>query len=244
MQHRWYYFSCRINWWLNRETKPVLATQVKLKVKLHKGLEFRNEQASNLTADRTVLIRQFGNVNEDTDVTFEYRVKPVRELVKMLDIDLTQIKSFPFQAQIIYTALDGAKCVRVITNQMEISNDREEVEKQANFEILGVNAIQQSSKLARQGEFKKAQVAAKAWDNRLLSNTVNQDQREQLGNFRSNMNGIYNIMNQQNSQPMQQQNSMGMMQQPQQRMQQSDSVSQQLYSNSRMNKAQFQKKKQ
>lgn len=46
--------------------------------------------------------------------------------------------------------------MRVITDHMDISNDREELEKDANFEILGVNAIQQSSKLARQGDFKRA----------------------------------------------------------------------------------------
>lgn len=105
-------------------------------------MEFRNETEANLTCERTVLSREFGNVNEDTEVTFEYRMKPVRELLKMLDIDVTEITNFPFQAQIIYTALDGAKCVRVITNLLAISNDRQEVEKDADFEILGMNAIQ------------------------------------------------------------------------------------------------------
>jgi hypothetical protein len=35
----------------------------------------------------------------------------------MDDLDLTQIKFFPFQAQITYSALDGSKCVRIISNQ-------------------------------------------------------------------------------------------------------------------------------
>jgi len=47
----------------------------------------------------------------------------------MEDIDLSQIKNFPFQTQITYTALDGSKCVRVITELQSISNDRAEVEK-------------------------------------------------------------------------------------------------------------------
>jgi hypothetical protein len=59
----------------------------------------------------------------------------------MDDIDLSQIKNFPFQTQITYTALDGSKCVRVITELQSISNDRAEVEKQANYNILGQNAI-------------------------------------------------------------------------------------------------------
>ncbi len=58
--------------------RPVLATNVFLKVKLHKGLEFRNEMPQNLTEDSTVLIKDFGNVTEDTEITFEYRIKSVR----------------------------------------------------------------------------------------------------------------------------------------------------------------------
>lgn len=122
--------------------RPVLATNVILKVKLHKGLEFRNEMPQNLTENSTVLIKDFGNVTEDSEITFEYRIKSVRQLVKMSDIDLTKIDAFPFQAQIEFTALDGSKCVRVISDRTEISSDRDELEKNANFEILGMNAIQ------------------------------------------------------------------------------------------------------
>jgi hypothetical protein len=42
------------------------------------------------------LARQLGNVNEDTEVTFEYRMKSVKELLKMADLDMTQIKNLPF----------------------------------------------------------------------------------------------------------------------------------------------------
>lgn len=67
-------------------------------MKLHKGLEFRNEVAEAMNADKTILTRELGNVTEDTDVTFEYKLKSIKELVKMEDIDLTKIKFFPFQA--------------------------------------------------------------------------------------------------------------------------------------------------
>ena len=39
----------------------------------------------------------------------------------MEDIDMGAITSFPFQAMIKYTALDGSKCLRVITKNMEVS---------------------------------------------------------------------------------------------------------------------------
>jgi hypothetical protein len=68
---------------------PTLATKVELKVKIHKGLEFRNEDAANLNEDKTILVKELGSVNEHTEVTFEYRLKKIKELVKMTDIDLT-----------------------------------------------------------------------------------------------------------------------------------------------------------
>ena len=148
-------------------SKPTLATKLMLKVKLHQGLEFRNEDATNLNEDKTILTKNFGNVNEDTDITFEYRMKKISDLLKLKDIDFSKLQELPFQAQIHFTALDGSRCVRVITKQLIISHDRKEVEKDANFEILGMNAIQKSAKLARMGEFKKAQINAKAWHNRM-----------------------------------------------------------------------------
>jgi len=77
---------------------PVLATNVELKVKLHKGLEFRNEDAINLNEDKTILARNLGNVNEDTEVTFEYKMKSVKKLIQMTDLDITKLTSLPFQS--------------------------------------------------------------------------------------------------------------------------------------------------
>ncbi len=74
----------------------VIATGVKLKVKLHKGLEFRNEQPELLNQDKTVLTKDLGNVTDETEIFFEYKLKSVKELLKMQDIDLTKIESFPF----------------------------------------------------------------------------------------------------------------------------------------------------
>lgn len=45
----------------------------------------------------TTLTRDIGNVTMDTEITFEYTLKTIAELVKMDDIDLTKIDRFPFQ---------------------------------------------------------------------------------------------------------------------------------------------------
>ena len=80
----------------NMLAKPVIASNVITKVKLHKGLMFRNELPQSLSEDKTLLVRDFGNVTEDSIFTFEYTIKTIAELVEMEDLDLTQIKEFPF----------------------------------------------------------------------------------------------------------------------------------------------------
>jgi len=75
---------------------PVIATKVILKVKLHKGLEFRNEDPLNLSEDKSLMVRDLGNVTDETEITFEYRLKPMKDLLAMEGLDLEKIKSFPF----------------------------------------------------------------------------------------------------------------------------------------------------
>ena len=56
---------------------PVVATNVEAKVKLHKGLQFRNELDADLSADKSLLARRFGNTTAETIFTFEYGMKPL-----------------------------------------------------------------------------------------------------------------------------------------------------------------------
>jgi len=121
----------------NSLSAPIIASNVVTKIKLHKGLQFRNEVDANLSEDKTIMIRDLGNVTAETEITFEYTLKNIKDIVAMEDIDLTEMKAFPFQTQITYKGLDGNKCVRVITEPLKISNDREELEKDANFGLLG-----------------------------------------------------------------------------------------------------------
>jgi len=44
----------------------------------------------------TLMVRDIGNVTEESEMTFEYTLKKIRDLAKMEDIDLTQMKAFPF----------------------------------------------------------------------------------------------------------------------------------------------------
>lgn len=67
------------------------------KVKLHKGLQFRNELEKDLSASKTILARRFGNVTTDSMFTFEYGMKPISQLLKMAnEIDMALMTHFPF----------------------------------------------------------------------------------------------------------------------------------------------------
>ena len=57
---------------------------------------FRNELDQVLSEDKTMMVKDIGNVTEDYEITFEYTLKAIKDLIKMEDIDLTTMKSLPF----------------------------------------------------------------------------------------------------------------------------------------------------
>lgn len=179
-------------------SSPIIATNVKMKVIIHQGLEFRNEEAENLNVEKNVLTKDMGNVSADSEMTFEYKVKSIEELEKSIEFDITKMTHLPFQTQIEFTKLDGMKCIRVITKVQEISNDREEVEAVADAQILGVNCVQQAAKLARRGSFRKAQAYMKGqrihWGEKANNSEAEKAVR---GNLHKVQN-IYGMLQQQN----------------------------------------------
>jgi hypothetical protein len=48
--------------------------------------------------DETALIKDFGNVNYETDLCFEYQLKSLRDLLKLTEFDFSKISKVPFQA--------------------------------------------------------------------------------------------------------------------------------------------------
>lgn len=171
-------------------SEDVIATHVELRVKLHKGLTFRNEEGSNLTEDGSLLTRQIGNATDEQEVTVEYRMKKSEELQKMEDLDFTKIKQLPFQAQISYSSLDGMKCVRVITKFQEITFEKEEAKKEADYKVISVNAVQKTAQLAKQGDFRKAQANAAQWK-RMIKGS------DQYANFIGNSKPLYSALSKQ-----------------------------------------------
>jgi len=81
---------------VNLMTEPIIATNVVAKIKLHKGLCFRNEDPANLQENETMMVRLLGNVSKQTEITFEYTLKKIRELAKMEDVDFEKLTHLPF----------------------------------------------------------------------------------------------------------------------------------------------------
>lgn len=154
---------------------PIIATQVSVVVKMHNGLTFRNEEEGLI--DKSTLRKDLGNVNNETEMTFEFSLRQPEEL-KELGIDPTSQEKISFQTQINYTAPDGMKCLRVITAQQDITNDRKDAEKDMDFRVLGTNAAQQSSKLASKGDYRKAQANIRGWRNMMHRNIDNEEQED------------------------------------------------------------------
>ena len=153
----------------------VIATNVEAQVKIHKGLRFRNELDEDLSTDKTILTRKFGNVTKESVFTFEYGLKSIKELLQFEDINMAEIKKFTFQTQISFNKLDGSKWLRVITSQLEVCNEREEVQKKADYEILSFNCMTRASNIARTGDLTKAQSIMKGFKRGMRKNISTQE---------------------------------------------------------------------
>ncbi len=133
-------------------SKSTIATNVKMVIKLHRAFQFRNQAEDLLSHEQSTLTRDLGSVTSSTEVTFEYRLKKLKEILEMRDVDLSKVSTIPFQVQIEYTALDGTRYRLVITKMLSISSDKKELELHKNLVILQVNAIQTTALLARKGQ--------------------------------------------------------------------------------------------
>ena len=79
------------------------------------------------------------------------------------------LKGLPFQVQISYTRRDGTRSVRVITQQLAISDDAGAVqsagpaavveESEVDLDIVAANAARKSAKFVQRGEYERARRA-------------------------------------------------------------------------------------
>lgn len=122
----------------------------------------------------------------ETECTFSYCFRPKTQ------IDLSDLTEVPFQVcfnphthsndllliiaqvQLVYTKLNGMKCLRVATASIQVTEDRKEAEKNANLTVIGTHAAQRAAKYAKEGEFERAQMEARAAQ-RFMSRNASDD---------------------------------------------------------------------
>ncbi|CAF2827379.1 unnamed protein product [Rotaria sp. Silwood2] len=123
--------------------QKVIATNVEATLVLHRGLYIRDPDNPDGKLDK--IKRDIGNVTKQTEVSFEFGIRHKQELKDKYNIDLDQIKQLPFQVQVIYTAADGNKALRVLTQLKETTENREIAEVNAYRSVIADNHIRSTA---------------------------------------------------------------------------------------------------
>jgi len=156
-------------------SNDLIATNSQVVFMLHKSLFVREEggqekkQQSN-QGQMYRVVRDVGNVTKETELTYEYGVREGGELAENVGL--------PFQVQITYTKLDGAKYIRVISKKFQTTTDRNKAELAANVEVLSTHSAQVGAQLAKDGNYTDAR-KANIVNMKLLSRAAGSDERKQ-----------------------------------------------------------------
>ena len=172
-----------------------IASEVSIKMNLNKCMTFRDEEEKYLINNNSSISKNLGNVTKESESYFELKFKKAIELVAMKDIKLEDIKTLTFQCEILYKTKNGGKYIRVISKNLKVSTNKEDIEKQADFEIISTMEMHKTARLAKEGKFREAQaqahVARKYFN---LNRAKNKSVEETYNMFNNNMNDFnYNL---------------------------------------------------
>ena len=84
-------------------------------------------------------------LKERLDRTWSSFVFTILELKEKYQIDLDQLKQLPFQIQVTYTAADGSKALRVLTQSKETTENRDVAEVNAIRSVIAENHIRSTA---------------------------------------------------------------------------------------------------
>ena len=173
-----------------------IASEVELRMNLNKCLTFRDQEEKDLSNDGSTIYQKLGNVAKETETYYEIKFKKAMKLAEMKDINFEELKNLIFQIEITYRNKIGGKYVRVITKNMKVSDNKEEVEKQANYDIITACEIQKSAKLAGQAQAhfarkylkKNKKVSYESYQ--MFNNNMNVFNQNLDYNYKNNMNEV------------------------------------------------------
>ena len=177
-----------------------IATDVSIKLNLNKSMTFRDQDKKDLKNDDSSIVKKLGNVTKETETYYELKFKHATKLAEMTDIDFNNLKNLIFQTEILYKNRNGDKCLRIITKNLKVSDNKEEVNKQALFNIVSTMQIQKSAKMAGSGNLMGAQAQIHLARNFLNSNQhYNVKNQNVFRQFNSNMNDFHINLNRMNN---------------------------------------------
>ena len=177
-----------------------IASEVEIKMNLNKCMTFRDQEKKDLKNEGSSIIKKLGNATRETEDYYELKFKHATQLAEMKEINFNELKNLIFQTEILYKNNNGDKCIRIITKNLKVSDNKEEINKQANLNIVSTLQTRKSAKLAASGKLMDAQAQI-----HVARNFLNYQQQfiplqnQQIFNqFNSNMNAFHNNLNSNN----------------------------------------------
>jgi len=175
-----------------------IASDVEIQINLNKSMTFRDEEKKDLKNDNSTIINKIGNVTKEKESYFELKFKNAKKLADIHEINFNELNNLIFQSVIFYSKKNGGKYIRIITKNLKVSDNKEEIIKKANLNIISTLQIQKSAKLAGKGKLMDAQAQIHIARN-FLNNNINFNNNLQIYNqFNSNMNNFNNNLSNMN----------------------------------------------
>jgi hypothetical protein len=165
-------------------TNPVIATACMATIFLHRGLMFKGERDDEGDEDTNLLVKDLGNITAESECTFSYSFRPKSQ------VDLADVTQVPFQVQLVLTKLNGMRCVRVATASIKVTEDRTEAEQQADLNVIGTYAAQRAAKYAKDGEYERAQMEARAAKRFIHRNHFDESRSDEVSAWSSNVEAM------------------------------------------------------
>ena len=146
------------------------------------------------------IIKKEGNVTKEKETYFELKFKSALKLSEFYNINFDELKNLIFQIIFKYKNKDEGEYIRIITQKLKISDNKEEIQKQANLNIVSTLQIQKSAKLASVGKLMDAQAQIHIARNFLNNNIgFNNNNMQIFNQFNSNMNNFHSNLQTMNS---------------------------------------------
>ena len=106
----------------------VIASEVEVRMNLNESMTFRDREEKDMINDGSSIAQKIGNASKETEAYFELKFKKAMKLAEMKNINFDELKNLTFQCEIIYKKKNGGKYARIISKNLKISDNKQEVE--------------------------------------------------------------------------------------------------------------------